>query len=173
MGNAAGPDFACHNRVCPGETALCGVPGEEEQEEARDYICRRIILRPDTDIKKALGHSLLFLLITQGLALTLCLFLKFVLSLYFPPSLSFWGPVFAASFFAGLGLCAKRLLIGLVKLYQHYAPERIRRKCIFKPTCSEYMILAIEKYGPVRGLYKGLRRLFIKCRGYYYSIDYP
>jgi putative component of membrane protein insertase Oxa1/YidC/SpoIIIJ protein YidD len=49
----------------------------------------------------------------------------------------------------------------------------MRRKCLFKPTCSEYMILAIEKYGALKGTYRGLHRLFIKCKGHYYSIDYP
>jgi putative membrane protein insertion efficiency factor len=73
----------------------------------------------------------------------------------------------------GLLFVSKKAVIGLVRLYQHYAPERIRRKCIFKPTCSEYMILAIEKYGLLKGLYKGINRMFFKCKGFYYSIDYP
>lgn len=154
-------------------TSPAGIPGEEEQAEARTYVCRRLIVRPDTDIKKALRYSLLFLLAAQGPALALCLFLRHTWPPRFPPAVFSWGPVFAVFFFAGLALCSKRLLVGLVKLYQHYAPERIRRKCIFKPTCSEYMILAVEKYGPVKGLCKGLHRLFVKCRGYYYSIDYP
>jgi putative component of membrane protein insertase Oxa1/YidC/SpoIIIJ protein YidD len=151
-------------------TAVYGIPGEEEQEEARDYVCRRIILRPDLDIKKALGYSLLFLIITQGPAVMVCLCLRFM---GFPPSVFLYALVSGAFFFTGLVFSSKRLVIGLVKLYQHYAPERLRRKCIFKPTCSEYMILAIKKYGLPKGLSKGLRRLFIRCRGYYYSIDYP
>jgi putative component of membrane protein insertase Oxa1/YidC/SpoIIIJ protein YidD len=81
--------------------------------------------------------------------------------------------IFAVLVLTGLIVYAKAAIIGFVKLYQHYAPERIRRKCIFKPTCSEYMILAIEKYGVVKGLYKGLFRLFVRCSGFYYSIDYP
>lgn len=173
MDNLIGPDFVHHNQVCPREMAEYDVPGEEEQAEAWDYVCRRVIHRPDTDIKKALKYSFLFLAITLGLAVLLCLFLKFSLFGYSPPPLFLYAVVFAACFFSGLAVCSKRIVIGLIKLYQHYAPERIRRKCIFKPTCSEYMILAIEKYGLTKGLYRGFYRLFVKCRGYYYSIDYP
>jgi len=34
--------------------------------------------------------------------------------------------------------------------------------CIYTPTCSAYMIEAIEKHGPVRGLWLGFRRL-LRC----------
>jgi putative component of membrane protein insertase Oxa1/YidC/SpoIIIJ protein YidD len=70
-------------------------------------------------------------------------------------------------------LILKRMLIGIVRLYQHYAPEEIRRKCILKPTCSEYMILAIEKYGVFCGVKKGVYRLLYTCRGWDYRIDEP
>ncbi|MDO4363209.1 MAG: membrane protein insertion efficiency factor YidD [Clostridia bacterium] len=63
--------------------------------------------------------------------------------------------------------------MGCIKLYQHYAPEEIRRRCLFKPTCSEYAILAIKKYGLIIGLVKTYNRLFKKCKGNIYRIDYP
>lgn len=56
----------------------------------------------------------------------------------------------------------KRSLIWLVHLYQHYAPDRVRVKCVFEPSCSEYMILSIEKYGAIKGLIKGCIRL-LRC----------
>lgn len=56
-------------------------------------------------------------------------------------------------------LTAKRAVICAVKIYQRLAPESIRRKCRFEPSCSEYMILAIEKYGLVKGALKGIDRL--------------
>ncbi len=34
--------------------------------------------------------------------------------------------------------------------------------CKFYPSCSEYMLQAIEKYGCVKGLYLGIKRL-LKC----------
>jgi len=33
--------------------------------------------------------------------------------------------------------------------------------CIYQPGCSEYMILAVQKYGPWKGVRKGLWRI---CR---------
>ena len=53
----------------------------------------------------------------------------------------------------------RRVLIWLVRIYQRYAPDRVRNKCRFVPSCSEYMIEALEKYGVVQGLRLGRRRL--------------
>jgi putative component of membrane protein insertase Oxa1/YidC/SpoIIIJ protein YidD len=185
--------FFQNNSAPPAETMGFDVPSEAEQREARDYVCRRVINRPDTDIKKAVIYSAAFFVITQTLAVFLWLLLGhifFYLKVWFntPPNLRFTPcsseahfpppfflyPVAAiCCFFGGLTVCLKKAIIGMVKLYQHYAPEKMRRKCLFKPTCSEYMILAIEKNGVSKGTYQGLRRLFIKCKGRYYSIDYP
>ena len=56
-------------------------------------------------------------------------------------------------------LAAKRILIYVIRIYQRYAPNSLRNKCRFEPSCSEYMILAIEKYGLIKGLQKGICRL--------------
>ncbi len=56
----------------------------------------------------------------------------------------------------------KRALIWLVHLYQHYAPDKVRLKCVFEPSCSEYMILSIQKYGVTIGVFKGVHRL-LRC----------
>jgi putative component of membrane protein insertase Oxa1/YidC/SpoIIIJ protein YidD len=42
-----------------------------------------------------------------------------------------------------------------------------------KPTCSEYMILAVEKYGVFCGVKKGVHRLLFTCRGWDYRVDEP
>ena len=67
----------------------------------------------------------------------------------------------------------KNILILTVKLYQCYAPEEVRRRCLFKPTCSEYTILALKMYGVIIGLYMAYKRVYKKCRGSIYNIDYP
>ncbi len=56
-------------------------------------------------------------------------------------------------------IAIKPLTICLIKIYQRYAPEGIRNKCRFEPSCSSYMILAIEKYGYFKGIAKGIARL--------------
>lgn len=55
----------------------------------------------------------------------------------------------------------KNLLIKLIKLYQKI-PGKFHYSCKFYPTCSNYMIEAITKYGSVKGLYLGLKRI-LKC----------
>lgn len=69
-------------------------------------------------------------------------------------------------------LTLKKTLILLIELYQHYAPDRIRRRCMMLPSCSEYGISAIKKYGVAIGVRKTYLRLTQKCKGYY-EVDYP
>lgn len=66
---------------------------------------------------------------------------------------------------------AKKAVIWLVHLYQNKASDETRLKCVMEPSCSVYMILAVEKYGVIRGVYKGIRRLF-RC-GDVCGVDYP
>ncbi len=56
-------------------------------------------------------------------------------------------------------LTLKRAVICAIKIYQRYAKESLRNKCRFEPSCSDYMLLAIGKYGLVKGLQKGINRL--------------
>jgi uncharacterized protein len=49
--------------------------------------------------------------------------------------------------------------IGLVRIYQYTLSPLIGRQCRFHPTCSNYMIAAVEKYGAMRGAWRGLRRI--------------
>lgn len=75
--------------------------------------------------------------------------------------------------FAGVILLElKRILICMVRIYQRYAPDAVRNKCRFEPSCSEYMILSLEKYGLFKGLYKGIRRL-ARCNIHNGGYDYP
>ncbi|MCR5608874.1 MAG: membrane protein insertion efficiency factor YidD [Lachnospiraceae bacterium] len=42
----------------------------------------------------------------------------------------------------------KKILIQLIKIYRKYiSPLKGRPSCIYTPTCSQYAIEAIEKYG--------------------------
>ena len=70
-----------------------------------------------------------------------------------PAVLSFVGILLLLIF-----VFSKRILISLIKIYQAVAPESVRKRCRYEPSCSAYMILAVEKYGFWRGLIKGLRR---------------
>ncbi|MGN8921022.1 membrane protein insertion efficiency factor YidD [Lachnospiraceae bacterium HCP28S3_F9] len=69
-------------------------------------------------------------------------------------------------------IIAKRAIIWLVHLYQNKASDEMRLQCVFEPSCSEYMILAVEKYGVIRGVHKGINRLR-RCHGPNCGVDYP
>jgi len=59
----------------------------------------------------------------------------------------------------------KSILIFLIKTYKKYISpilENLGYKCKFYPTCSEYTKQAIEKYGCVKGIFLGIRRI-LKC----------
>lgn len=69
-------------------------------------------------------------------------------------------------------LTIKRFAIGCVLMYKAYAPMRVREKCRFEPSCSTYMILAIEKYGLIKGFIKGIKRIK-RCKPPNGGVDYP
>lgn len=49
-------------------------------------------------------------------------------------------------------------LIGIYRFFSKFTPS----VCRFQPTCSKYTIEAIEKYGVLKGLYLGVKRI-LKC----------
>lgn len=64
----------------------------------------------------------------------------------------------------------KKVLIWLIKLYQ-ITPLHTHSMCRFTPTCSAYMIEAINTYGVIKGLCLGIKRI-LRCHpkgGYGYD----
>jgi putative component of membrane protein insertase Oxa1/YidC/SpoIIIJ protein YidD len=153
---------------------------EQEQQEAEKYVLEKELIRPNTTVFSIFKYYFIFFTSTLGVTVLIYLFLYFC----FPGiAASVQQSVEKKPFFTCiviLGIChiigffivLKSLVIGFVHLYQHYSPEEIRRNCLFKPTCSEYMILAIEKYGLMKGIALSFKR-FKKCNGEVYHIDYP
>ncbi|MEJ3588579.1 membrane protein insertion efficiency factor YidD [Pseudomonas bubulae] len=64
------------------------------------------------------------------------------------------------------------LSVRSIKLYQHIGPSRLRDACRFKPSCSNYALLAIEKHGALRGWKMALNRIH-RCRFPNGGNDYP
>jgi putative membrane protein insertion efficiency factor len=56
---------------------------------------------------------------------------------------------------------ASAFLIAGVRFYQVAVRPLLPPLCRFRPSCSEYMIEAVNKYGPLRGACKGMWRI---CR---------
>lgn len=53
----------------------------------------------------------------------------------------------------------RALALFLLRFYKRFLSPLLPPMCRFEPTCSIYMMQAIEKHGTARGLWLGLRRL--------------
>ncbi len=53
------------------------------------------------------------------------------------------------------------VLVAFVRVYQYCIRPVLPAACRFQPSCSEYFILAVRKYGPIVGSAKGVWRV---CR---------
>ncbi|MCH2120153.1 MAG: membrane protein insertion efficiency factor YidD [Planctomycetota bacterium] len=56
----------------------------------------------------------------------------------------------------------RRLAILAVRFYQRAISPWLGANCRFHPSCSQYTIEAIEKYGVLRGIIKGAYRI-LRC----------
>jgi uncharacterized protein len=50
-------------------------------------------------------------------------------------------------------------LIALIKLYQLVVSPWLGNKCRYTPSCSQYGIVALKKYGPIKGLWLTIKRI--------------
>jgi uncharacterized protein len=60
----------------------------------------------------------------------------------------------------------RELLIALLRIYKQWISPLLPVACRFEPTCSEYMMQAIERHGVLRGSGLGLLRL-LKCNPFH------
>ena len=51
---------------------------------------------------------------------------------------------------------------GALRAYQVLISSWMPPRCRFYPTCSQYMMQAVERFGPIKGTWLGLRRL-LRC----------
>lgn len=131
---------------------------EYYKTENGGYI-RNYVNRPAINLKKIIIAVLTSLV---GNAIVSCV-LSLILYRYI--GIDYWQ--FAAFLFVIIQILIciffiKRILIITVRLYQRYAKIETRMKCCFKPSCSEYAILALEKYGVIKGIKLSIKR-FKRC----------
>lgn len=55
-----------------------------------------------------------------------------------------------------------QLLLLPICFYQHFISPLKGPSCRFTPTCSQYAVEALQKHGPLKGLYLAVRRL-LRC----------
>jgi len=60
----------------------------------------------------------------------------------------------------------KKILIGTIRFYQKFISPLKPPSCRFYPTCSEYAIQALKKYGVVKGGWKSIVRIS-KCHPFH------
>lgn len=151
-----------------------------DELEAEHYGLTKAMIRPPIYFFHIGLYAFMFLYSVIGIAFGLFCLSRFGLVIFSNKLLDMMNDkpglfgviLITISFFMVLAVFSKRILIGLVHIYQRNAPESRRRMCLFKPTCSEYAILALNKYGSVRGTLKTINR-FRRCKGSKYRIDYP
>ncbi|RUM47466.1 MAG: membrane protein insertion efficiency factor YidD [Hydrogenothermus sp.] len=67
----------------------------------------------------------------------------------------------------------KQIFIKFIKIYQKVLSPFLGNNCRYYPSCSEYSIQAIEKYGVLKGILKSIWRI-LRCNPFSKGgVDYP
>jgi putative membrane protein insertion efficiency factor len=67
---------------------------------------------------------------------------------------------------AGESRIAVGYALGILRIYKRWISPCLPSACRYHPTCSEYMMQAIEKHGLARGMWMGTRRL-LRCHPFH------
>jgi hypothetical protein len=65
----------------------------------------------------------------------------------------------------------KHILIALVKFYRKYISPLTPPTCRYVPTCSQYALEALEKYGAVKGGWLAIKRI-CRCHPFHKGHDF-
>ncbi len=60
----------------------------------------------------------------------------------------------------------KKFLVGLIKFYRKYISPLKPPTCRFTPTCSEYAMIAIDRYGVKKGGWLAIKRV-LRCNPFF------
>lgn len=60
----------------------------------------------------------------------------------------------------------RKVVIATLGFYKRFLSPLLPSACRYRPTCSEYMIEAVDKYGVRRGLWMGTLRL-LRCHPFH------
>jgi len=56
----------------------------------------------------------------------------------------------------------KSFILGALKFYKRFISPMLGQNCRFYPSCSEYTFEAVEKYGSLKGIWMGIKRI-LRC----------
>jgi putative membrane protein insertion efficiency factor len=60
----------------------------------------------------------------------------------------------------------KTLITALIKIYRYMISPLLPNSCRFTPSCSEYSLEAVNKYGALKGSYLSCKRI-LKCHPFH------
>lgn len=60
----------------------------------------------------------------------------------------------------------RRILVGMIRIYQIFISPLKGQTCRFYPSCSEYTAQALKKYGLINGSWKSIKRI-LKCHPFH------
>ena len=59
-----------------------------------------------------------------------------------------------------LGRLVGGVLMAFIRVYQYLLSPLLPNSCRFVPTCSQYGVEALQKYGPIKGFWLTAKRIF-------------
>ena len=125
------------------------------------------MIRGEVSLESFLFYVVLFQLLFLAITASYVLSIIFLYKEY-----GLWIIATTIAYLGLILLTLKNLIIGYVLLYKILAPRSMRNKCRFEPTCSSYMMMALQKYGLFKGLKKGFNRIS-RCHAPNGGVDYP
>ena len=58
-----------------------------------------------------------------------------------------------------LKIILSKLIVVFVRFYQLAISPWLGKSCRYSPTCSQYMIEAVDEWGPLKGFWLGIKRI--------------
>ena len=62
----------------------------------------------------------------------------------------------------------RRITLLLIRFYQNIISPHLPPSCRYYPTCSAYAYEAVEKFGPLKGIYLAMKRL-LRCHPFHHG----
>ncbi len=66
----------------------------------------------------------------------------------------------------------KKSVLFLIRFYQKFVSPFFPPSCRYTPTCSQYTFEAVQKYGVIKGLFLGIKRI-LRCNPFFPGGDDP
>ena len=124
------------------------------------------LLSPATNLYRPLLPWKGIIILSVGLLIIVTIF--FLTSIFLSVNIDGYTPqnyviIFLFWFFIVIGVSSKYYLLFLIMVYQRYAKASTRLKCCCYPSCSQYAIIALHKYGIIGGVYLTIKHC-INCK---------